>query len=91
MLNFFFGKYVFQDCRSLSKRLKTRNKEIEGLRTECKRRKQVIQTQQSCILQGKDPTTFRKASHVECTLCRLMYLDVTLVSQRCTLQCSCAK
>lgn len=44
----------------LRRKIQERNKEIESLRIECKKRKKVIQTQQECIYQGKDPGSFQK-------------------------------
>ena len=34
--------------------------EVKNLRLECKRRRKMIEVQQNCIYQGKDPTTFEK-------------------------------
>ena len=46
--------------KSLSKRIQTRDREINALKLECIQRKKLLEKQQDSINKGKDPGTFSK-------------------------------
>lgn len=44
----------------MEKRCRSLDKEVKHLRSECAKRRRMIELQQNCLHQGKDPTTFQK-------------------------------
>ena len=52
--------FFTQDCKSLSKQIQARAREISTLKSECAQRKKLIEQQQECINKGKNPADLHK-------------------------------